>query len=306
MASIKELRLKIKALKNTSKITAAMKMVSAARLRKAQDAYSRSKPYYQRMLEVLDRVLASVDDVSHPLMAQREVKNRRYVVVSSDRGLCGAFNNGLLRTFARREFKGQNDAIGVGRRARDFLNRFGKVKLAQNETVPNLPTYANAEAIAKQLMADFESGKVDEVVLAFNNFKSALSQVPTFVTLLPFKSEGLKGQAKAVASATQAAQTAPSAHGSPKAGMRDDYFLEPNAEALFKELLPKLVTLQVFRALLENAVGEHSARMTAMDSATRNTKELIGSYTLTMNRLRQAAITRELIEIVSGAEALKG
>lgn len=293
MATIKELRLKIKALKNTSKITAAMKMVSAARLRKAQDAYSRSKPYYQRMLEVLNRVLASVDDISHPLMAQRDIKNRRYVLVASDRGLCGAFNNGLLRTFGRREFKGSNDAIGVGRRARDYLNRFDKVKLAQSETVPNLPTYANAELIAKQLMADFESGKVDEVVLAFNSYKSALSQVPTFVTLLPFKSDGLTAVAK-------------QAQGSAKPGLRDDYFLEPNGDALFKELLPKLVTLQVFRALLENAVGEHSARMTAMDSATRNTKELIGSYTLTMNRLRQAAITRELIEIVSGAEALKG
>jgi F-type H+-transporting ATPase subunit gamma len=302
MASIKELRLKIKALKNTSKITAAMKMVSAARLRKAQDAYSRSKPYYQRMLEVLNRVLASVDDISHPLMAQRDIKNRRYVLVASDRGLCGAFNNGLLRTFGRREFKGSNDAIGVGRRARDYLNRFDKVKLAQNETVPNLPTYANAELIAKQLMADFESGKVDEVVLAFNSYKSALSQVPTFVTLLPFKSDGLT----AAASQAKEAMAKGAGHGSAKPGMRDDYFLEPNGDALFKELLPKLVTLQVFRALLENAVGEHSARMTAMDSATRNTKELIGSYTLTMNRLRQAAITRELIEIVSGAEALKG
>jgi F-type H+-transporting ATPase subunit gamma len=131
------------------------------------------------------------------------------------------------------------------------------------------------------------------VVLTFNRFKNALSQIPTSVTLLPFKSETLiiPGSAKVTAQAK---------------GMRDDYFLEPSPEQLFKELLPKLVTLQVFRALLENAVGEHCARMTAMDSATRNTKTLINSSTLTMNRLRQAAITRELIEIVSGAEALKG
>ncbi len=299
MASIKELRLKIKALKNTSKITAAMKMVSAARLRKAQDAYGRSKPYYQRMLEMLDRVLASVDDVSHPLMAQREVKTRRYVVVASDRGLCGAFNNGLLRTFARRpKDKTPIDALGVGRRARDFLNRQGNIRLANNETLPNLPTYANAEAIAKDLLADFLAGKTDEVVLVFNRFKNALSQIPTFVTLLPFKSEGLVLEAAAGSGANKAPAS--------KSGMKDDYFLEPSAEQLFKELLPKLVTLQIFRALLENAVGEHSARMTAMDNATRNTKALIGSYTLTMNRLRQAAITRELIEIVSGAEALKG
>jgi F-type H+-transporting ATPase subunit gamma len=299
MASIKELRLKIKALKNTSKITAAMKMVSAARLRKAQEAYGRSKPYYERMLDMLDRVLASVDDVSHPLMAQREVKTRRYVVVASDRGLCGAFNNGLLRTFGRRPVDANKaEAIGVGRRARDFLNRLGNISLANKEVIPNLPTYANAELIAKELLADFEAGKVDEVVLVFNRFKSALAQIPTFVTVLPFKRESLavEGGAKAHENEKASAQD----------GLKDDYFLEPSPEQLFKELLPKLVTLQVFRALLENAVGEHSARMTAMDNATRNTKELIGSYTLTMNRLRQAAITRELIEIVSGAEALKG
>jgi F-type H+-transporting ATPase subunit gamma len=298
MASIKELRLKIKALKNTSKITAAMKMVSAARLRKAQEAYGRSKPYYERMLDMLDRVLASVDDVSHPLMAQREVKTRRYVVVASDRGLCGAFNNGLLRTFGRRPADTcKAEAIGVGRRSRDFLNRLGTISLANKEVVPNLPTYANAELIAKELLADFEAGKVDEVVLVFNRFKSALAQIPTFVTVLPFKREGL---------AAESGVKVEDAKANTKDGLKDDYFLEPSPEQLFKELLPKLVTLQVFRALLENAVGEHSARMTAMDNATRNTKELIGSYTLTMNRLRQAAITRELIEIVSGAEALKG
>ncbi len=300
MASIKELRLKIKALKNTSKITAAMKMVSAARLRKAQEAYGRSKPYYERMLDMLDRVLASVDDVSHPLMAQREVKTRRYVVVASDRGLCGAFNNGLLRTFARRPAeKNKAEAIGVGRRSRDFLNRLNTVTLANKDVIANHPTYANAEAIAKQLLADFEAGKVDEVVLVFNHFKSALSQIPTFVTVLPFKREGLAAEGGIKLQDPENSIKA-------KDGLKDDYFLEPSAEQLFKELLPKLVTLQVFRALLENAVGEHSARMTAMDNATRNTKDLIGSYTLTMNRLRQAAITRELIEIVSGAEALKG
>jgi len=300
MASIKELRLKIKALKNTSKITAAMKMVSAARLRKAQEAYSRSKPYYERMVDMLDRVLASVDDVSHPLMVKRELKSRRYVVVASDRGLCGAFNNGLLRTFARRPAdQSPADSLGVGRRARDFLNRTRTAVLANPNVIANTPSYANAEIIAKGLIQDFQSGKCDEVVLVFNRFKNALSQIPTMVTILPFKRETLAAEGGLPVRDPEAAVAEPH-------GMRDDYFLEPSPEKLFAELLPKLVTLQVFRALLENAVGEHSARMTAMDNATRNTKDLIGSYTLTMNRLRQAAITRELIEIVSGAEALNG
>jgi F-type H+-transporting ATPase subunit gamma len=290
MAGTKELRLRIKALKNTSKITAAMKMVSAAKLKKAQDAHARNKPYAERMEEMLDRVLGAVEAPDHPLMRMREAKTMRYVLVSSDRGLCGGFNNGLFKAFSRRPADNTaTQVLGIGRRARDFAGR-----LATGETIPgtfsNAPSYSNATAISKLVMDDFLEGKCDSVVLVYNRFRSVLSQQPVFVPLLPFVPPG-RGEAS-VAPAGKA--------------MRDDYFLEPGADALFAELLPKLVSLQVFRALLENAVGEHSARMTAMDSATKNTKDLIGSLTLTMNRARQAAITRELIEIVSGAEALKG
>jgi F-type H+-transporting ATPase subunit gamma len=295
MAGIKELRLRIKALKNTSKITAAMKMVSAAKLKRAQDAFSRNKPYAARMEEMFARVLSTLEAPEHPLLKVRENKRTRYVVVTSDRGLAGAFNNGLLRAFTRRPADtAPVEALGVGRRARDFLARAnsptGQAGLtALTAETTNAPTYANATAIAEGLVRDYVDGKVDRVVLVYNNFRSVISQQPIFVPLLPFTPP-----AAAKTDATTAG------------GHKDIYFLEPDAETLFAELLPKLVALQVFRALLENAVGEHSARMTAMDNATKNTKDLIGSMSLTMNRARQAAITRELIEIVSGAEALKG
>ena len=290
MVGIKELRLRIKALKNTSKITAAMKMVSAAKLKKAQDAFSRTKPYAVRMEEMFQRVLASLESVEHPLLKVRENKRTRYVVVSSDRGLAGAFNNGLFRAFTRRPADTVPvEALGIGRRARDFLARAKGLTRVDSE-LTNVPSYANAAAIAESVTRDYLDGKVDQVVLVYNNFRSVISQQPVLVPLLPIALPEKSSEEKSA----------------PKKGMRDVYFFEPDAETLFAELLPKLVALQVFRALLENAVGEHSARMTAMDNATKNTKELISSLTLTMNRARQAAITRELIEIVSGAETLKG
>ena len=159
--------------------------------------------------------------------------------------------------------------------------------------VSNTPVYPNAAAIAQRLIRDYLDGKCDKVVLVYNRFRSVLSQQPVLVPLLPFVVPSVGADLK------------PALTNAATGGIKDDYFLEPDSAALFAELLPKLVELQVFRALLETAVGEHSARMTAMDNATKNTKELINSFTLTMNRMRQAAITRELIEIVSGAEALK-
>jgi len=266
MAGIKELRLRIKALKNTSKITAAMKMVSAAKLKRAQDAYTRAKPYAERVEETLSRVLGTLESPEHPLLSVRDVKRTRYVVVSSDRGLAGAFNNSLLRTFARRPADTvPADAVGLGRRAREFIARSASVQTAEFEG-SNVPTYANATVIANALMSDFLDGKVDKVVLVYNRFNSVISQTPVFVPLLPVAPpapSGLPGEPKA------------------GAGTRDLYIFEPAEQVLLADLLPRLVTLQVFRSLLENAVGEHSARMTAMDNATKNTKELIGSLTLT-------------------------
>jgi F-type H+-transporting ATPase subunit gamma len=296
MPTIKELRLRIKSLQNTSKITSAMKMVSAARLRRAQDAFNRNKPYAEKMQELLEQVTASFQDLDHPLMKVREQKRVRYIVAASDRGLCGSFNNNLLKFFARNldAAKG-NEALGLGRRAKDYVTKNRLAAKAAEILNSNVPTYANAAEIAQNAIQDFISGDVDAVYLVYNRYNSVLSQTPVQVQMLPFAAP------KKPTAPKEKAPAAVDGH-----HYRLDYIVEPNPTEVFAELLPKLVTIQVLRALLENAVGEHTARMTAMDAATKNTKELIGSLTLKMNRARQAAITKELIEIVSGAEALNG
>lgn len=289
MPTIKELRLRIKSLQNTSKITSAMKMVSASRLRRAQEAFNRTRPYYQKMQELLEQVTASFPDLDHPLMKVRETKNIRYYVLASDRGLCGSFNNNLFKHFVRSVEKAKTiDTVGLGRRAKDFMVKNKFALAAGTEALNNIASFANASDIADSAIQDFISGRVDQVFLVYNRYNSVLSQTPISVQILPFLKPSPAEMDKK----------------KKEKGMRLDYVVEPNAAEVFNALLPKLVTIQVFRSLLENAVGEHTARMTAMDAATKNTKELIGSLTLKMNRARQAAITKELIEIVSGAEAL--
>jgi F-type H+-transporting ATPase subunit gamma len=293
MPTIKELRLRIKSLQNTSKITSAMKMVSAARLRRAQDAFNKTRPYYEKMQELLDQVTASFPDLDHPLMKVREPKRIRYYVLASDRGLCGSFNNNLLKHFVRSvDTTKDTESVGLGRRAKDFIQRNKYAVAKASDSLTNLPTFASANEIAASALRDFIAGEVDQVFIVYNRYNSVLSQTPVSVQILPFPKPP---KAKKEKNAPHGAGT-----------FRLNYIVEPNPEEVFNELLPQLVTIQVFRSLLENAVGEHTARMTAMDAATKNTKELIGSLTLKMNRARQAAITKELIEIVSGAEALKG
>jgi F-type H+-transporting ATPase subunit gamma len=227
-------------------------------------------------------------------MKVREVKKVRYIVIASDRGLCGGFNNNLLRFYLRALDKAMgNEAMGLGRRAKDFVfrNRALAAPAKDSETLnSNVGTYANAQEIAQNAIEAFTSGEVDAVYLVYNRYNSVLSQTPVQLQMLPF------------AAPSKAAKGDKAKTG----GYRLDYIVEPGPAEVFAELLPKLVTIQVLRGLLENAVGEHTARMTAMDAATKNTKELISSLTLKMNRARQAAITKELIEIVSGAEALNG
>jgi F-type H+-transporting ATPase subunit gamma len=233
-------------------------------------------------------------------MKVRDQKRVRYIVVASDRGLAGSFNNNLLKFYARTvDASKTNEALGLGRRAKEFVTRNPHVAKAArlSETLNlNVPTYANALEVAQNAIQDFTSGELDAVYVVYNKYNSVLSQTPILMQMLPFAKP---------AKAADAKKEKP-AHGAAPSAYRLDYIVEPNPADVFAELLPKLVTIQVLRALLENAVGEHTARMTAMDAATKNTKELIGSLTLKMNRARQAAITKELIEIVSGAEALNG
>lgn len=286
MPSLKDIRRRIGTVKKTQQITRAMRMVAAAKLRRASEAIESARPYAQRMRETLVEVAAS-QGAEHPLLTPHEaVRNVDVVVITSDRGLCGAFNTNVLKRaeqeIAAREASGQRVAIGaVGRKAGEFFGRRRAAQIARRVTGIARVDYAHAVEIAEGLAARFLSGDCDEVWLVHSEFVTTLTQRPRVVKLLPFAPDA----------GEQAEEKAP-------------FTIEPNAAALLALLVPKALQVEVFRALLDNQAGEHAARMTAMESATRNTEEMIGSLTLKYNRARQAAITKELVEIVSGAEAL--
>lgn len=289
MPNLRSIRKRIGSVRSTQQITKAMKMVSAAKLRRAQEAITSARPYARKMREVVEALARRAGAGAHPLLARREATRAALLVITSDRGLCGSFNSNLLRT-AHRYYLDNRDRyeeiriFAVGRKGRDFFRRrLGGVHKEYLNVLGTL-SYAHAERIARDLVEGFLAGEHDEVVVAFNEFRSAISQRPTFETLFPLPLEAEPGE-----------------------GAADiDYLYEPSRGAILAVLLPKYVETQVFRFLLESVAGEHGARMTAMDSATNNAVEMIARLTLQMNRARQAAITKELMEIIGGAEALKG
>ena len=293
MPSLRDIRTRIGSVKNTRQITKAMKMVAAAKLRRAQESVQRTRPYASMLEQALAQIAARAqagDDATpaHPLLASRPARVAEIVLITSDRGLAGGFNSNVSRRVQR--FLTENgdtyDRILVstlGRKGRDFLRaRRIEVRKDYAGVTANL-SFAKAEEIAQELSARFLSGEVDAVFLAFNEFKSAIAQVVTIRQLLPVA-------------------TAPAAAG---AAAVIDFEYEPGRDELLEGLVPRYVSTQVMRALLESAASEHGARMTAMESATKNAEEMIGSLTLQYNRARQAYVTKELMEIVSGAEALK-
>jgi F-type H+-transporting ATPase subunit gamma len=286
MASIREIRARRDATKKTQKITSAMKMISAARLARAQQAAEASRAYGAKLREVFSSVLAGVEPDVHPLLAARERKRTLDVVLfTSDRGLCGAYNANLIKqavaVISERmaEFE-RIRVIAVGKRGRDFFRR-RKFEVARDWIGLASPTQAHAHEIGSYLIERYLAGESDETVLVSPRFVSALTQTPTVTHLLPIVVAPEAGAAPALS-----------------------YEIEPDAESLLAKVLPSLINFMVLRALFEQAASEHSARMTAMDSATENTIELIRSLTLDMNKARQAQITTELTEIVAGAEAL--
>ncbi len=286
MASLQDIRRRITSVEKTQKITRAMRMVAAAKLRRAQAAIQAARPYADRMRSTLEEVAASLGEsgAEHPLLITREELRRvEIVLVTSDRGLCGAFNANVARHLqAIRAERGSVTELSytlVGRKALEFARR-RQLPISDSYVGIGNVAYAHAAQIAQPLMRRYAEGEVDEVVLVYNEFVSALTQIPRDVRLLPFAPEATADEE------------------------RTPYEIEPDAEKLLGVLVPKAVEIEVYRALLENQAGEHGARMTAMESATRNTEDMIGSLTLTYNRVRQAAITKELVEIVSGAEAL--
>ena len=296
MPSLKALRVRIASVKSTQKITSAMKMVAAAKLRRAQDKAEASRPYAERMERMLGSVAGSLAGSAGapPLIAGTGNADTHLIVVAtSDRGLCGAFNSSIVRgarAFVR-QLQGEGKVVKilcVGRKGRDQLRRdYGKQIIETIDEVGKRGlSYADAQRIAVRLVAMFEAGEFDVATLFYNRFKSAMSQFVTRRQVIPFPAPD--------ASAKDAARV--------EAGAIYEY--EPAEEEILAALLPRNLEVQIYRALLENAASEQGARMTAMDSATRNAGDMIKRLTLNYNRTRQAYITKELIEIISGAEAI--
>jgi F-type H+-transporting ATPase subunit gamma len=289
MANLKAIRKRIVSVKNTQKITRAMKMVAAARLRRAQQNITELRPYAQKTLEVLSSVaLRAGDESVHPLLARRDPKKVLLVSLTSDRGLAGAFNGNINKAAYARwkalEAQGVDVHFAVvGRKGRDFLRRRGaKIEFEFTGVFEDL-TVSKAGEIGRAIVAEYKVDGFDAVYLIYNEFKSAISQNVVVEPLMPITPIDPPEQTAAI-----------------------DFIYEPSKDALLDRLLPMYVEIEIFRALLESVASEHGARMTAMDNATKNAAEMIGKLTLTYNRARQAAITTELMEIIGGAEALKG
>jgi F-type H+-transporting ATPase subunit gamma len=291
MATQKEIRRRIRTVEKTQQITSAMRMVSAAKLRRAQDLIIAARPYAQQIWATMYEIGRRQPELTHPLMRVRpEPKRLEIVVIASDRGLCGAFNANVLKAgaaaLAERSKQFEHVSVStVGRKAAEFVRR--RRPLARSWLIGQGVNMALVQEIGQYLAERYVSGAVDEVVVVGNEFVSALTQRPAIVRLLPLVPEFSRVRTYAE-----------------DAG-REPFEIEPSATALLDALVPQALEFSIYRALLESQAGEHAARMTAMESATRNTEELIRSLTLQFNRARQAAITKELMEIVSGAEALK-
>jgi F-type H+-transporting ATPase subunit gamma len=288
MPSLIDLRRRIRAVKSTQQITKAMKMIAASRLRRAQDRVVAARPFAQRMLKVLNGLVSRVDQDLHPLLHVPEQSSGRtlLIVISGDRGLSGSFNSNVIKAasqFVINEGRGHEVALGlIGRKGRDFFRRRGFDVQYEAVGIFQKLSFEHAVAIANVAIEQFTAGKVSSVYLVYNEFKSVISQRIVVERLLPIPR--LEGEAA-------------------DAGPSVDYLYEPGPAEIFADLLPRHVQVQVYRALLESNAAFFAAQMTAMDAATRNSAEMIENLTLYMNKVRQAAITREIIEVVSGAAA---
>ena len=284
MPSLKDLRKRIGSVRSTQQITKAMKVVAAAQLRRAQEAAERARPYAAKLTEMFAAVVGGLSEEAHPLLARREENRIDLIVLTSDRGLCGGFNANLLRqseAFQREHGERTTRLMLVGRKGVDHYRRQRVEPLFERTGVLKVPALEVARALAEHVTTRFATDESDAVYLVYSRFQSAITQVPTVVRLLPVDAP---------------AEDASSV----------DYIFEPPRPELLATLLPRYIETRLLQALLESIASEFGARMTAMDNATRNASEMIDRLTLSMNRARQSAITTELMEIVSGAEALKG
>ncbi len=291
MANLKEIRNRITSISSTKQITSAMKMVSAAKLRRAQDAITQMRPYANKLQEILSNLSASLDSTDGVYSIEREVKNVLIVSITSNRGLCGGFNNNVIKTakrLAEGEYKDANvTVLSIGKKSSDaFKNTSygikGTMLPRHAETIWDDLTFENSSEIAEKLMSQFKEGHQDKIVVIYNQFKNAAVQeivTEQFLPVLPPES-------------------------SEENTGTTDYIFEPNKEFIIQELIPKSLKTQLFKALLDSQASEHGARMTAMHKATDNASDLIDDLKLSYNKARQAAITGEILEIVGGAEAL--
>ncbi len=296
MPSLKDLKNRISSVQSTRKITSAMKMVAASKLRRAQEQAEAGRPYAERMGRMLASLAANVQDSGNgPKLMTGTGSDQVHllIIISSDRGLCGAFNGSIVRESRRQIQRLQSEGktvklLTVGRKARDQLRReYGSLIVETYEDVGRRKlSFADADVVAQKILSLYDAGEFDVCSVIFNKFKSAIAQIVTVQQLVPFAVE---------------AQAEDEAAG---AEVKAIYEFEPDEEQILAELLPRNLSIQVYRALLESAASEQGARMTAMDNATRNAGDMINKLTITYNRTRQAYITKELIEIISGAEAV--
>lgn len=292
MATLRDIKGRIKGVKSTQQITKAMKMVSAARLRRAQENIINARPYSKKIAELLRHLLSAQKDFENPLFVEREVKSIAMIIVTSDRGLCGAFNMNIIRT-AEQMIKGEliefyrNGKLQlycVGKKGNDYFTKRNYPVVGSYPGIFSNLKFEFASGLIKELTNKYLSGEIDKVLVVYNEFKSVIQQKTTSVQIVPIKP--FETEANEAASAA-------------------DYIYEPDRTSIINALLPKHLNTQMWTILLESYAAELGARMTAMDMATENAKELIRSLQLTFNKVRQASITKEILEIVSGANALK-
>ena len=286
MATLRDIQRRIRSVQSTQKITKAMKLVAASKFRRAQERILAARPYAAKMRELLAGLGGQAGDEPQPLLTRRETGRKRLVIITADKGLCGAFNSNILREslrFLRGAAEASVTLVVVGKKARDFYRRRQFVVKSEMLGIFDRLAYSHAQELAGGLMQDYLAGDVDEVHLMYNEFRSVAVQHPVRQQLLPIEAES----------------------GGDDAGPQEEYLYEPGPEAILASLLPRHVTVQVYRALMESAAGEYGARMTAMEAASKNAREMIHLLTIQYNKARQERITKELLDIVGGAESLR-
>jgi F-type H+-transporting ATPase subunit gamma len=291
MATLRDIRQRIRSVQSTQKITRAMKLVAAAKLRRAQERILAARPYASKMAELLGNLVSGADGATHPLLERREGPRRQIVIITADRGLAGAFNANILRRaveLIRESSAAEVTLVVVGRKARDFFRRRSHTIKRDMIGFWDRLAYSHAQELADYFIQQYLEDEVDEVHLLYNEFRSVAVQRPVRQQLLPIP-RAAEGEGA----------------GTGEAVTPVDYIYEPGPEAILGDLLPRHVRMQVYRALMESLAGEYGARMTAMEAATKNAKEMIDVLTIQYNKARQERITKELLDIVGGAEALK-